>query len=165
MSRNGLSYAEKLKDPRWQKLRLEILERDAFTCQNCDSTTTTLHVHHRRYLKGKDPWDIPVEYLVTLCEACHQEVAESEERILDCLTMINVRDLRHLARTLVYTRVKLGDGNWLAWLASTVLEPGVGAKTKQVLEAEGSLFIAKFNQSKETIESLFSKLDIPKFDV
>lgn len=27
------TYAEKLKDPRWQKRRLEIFERDDWTCQ------------------------------------------------------------------------------------------------------------------------------------
>ena len=39
-------YSEKLRDPRWQKRRLEILERDAWQCQACLSTAKTLHVHH-----------------------------------------------------------------------------------------------------------------------
>ena len=30
-----MGYSEKLKDPRWQKKRLEILERDNFRCQYC----------------------------------------------------------------------------------------------------------------------------------
>jgi hypothetical protein len=65
-------YSKKLKDPRWQKKRLEIFERDKWGCQRCYDTESTLHVHHLRYLEGKDPWDYPDEYLITLCEECHE---------------------------------------------------------------------------------------------
>ena len=67
-----MTYSEKLKDPRWQRKRLEILQRDDFTCQKCKDKESTLHVHHRIYLKGNDPWDYPDELLVTLCENCHE---------------------------------------------------------------------------------------------
>lgn len=50
-----MSYLELLKDPRWQKRRLEILERDGWECQNCGGKDKTLHVHHKRY-RGK-PWE------------------------------------------------------------------------------------------------------------
>ena len=73
------TYSEKLKDPRWQKKRLEILNRDNFTCQLCDDTTTTLHVHHRRYLQKKDPWQYDNKFLVTMCATCH----ENEKQIMD----------------------------------------------------------------------------------
>lgn len=71
-------YIQKLKDPRWQKRRLEILERDNWTCQLCEDKDSTLTVHHRYYEKGKDPWDYPDKCLTTLCETCH----EDETRIL-----------------------------------------------------------------------------------
>jgi len=67
------AYLAKLRDPRWQKKRLEILSRDNWTCQICSDTTTTLHVHHRAYMRGKEPWDHLDELLVTLCERCHEE--------------------------------------------------------------------------------------------
>lgn len=70
------TYSEKLKDPRWQKRRLEILNRDQFTCQTCRDDSTTLHVHHLEYFKG-DPWEVEDTYLITLCENCHEE----EERL------------------------------------------------------------------------------------
>lgn len=76
---------EKLKDPRWQKKRLEILTRDSFTCQRCLSTENTLHIHHRHYLKSREPWDYPSELLATLCYSCHQkeeDCASSAEEIL-----------------------------------------------------------------------------------
>jgi hypothetical protein len=71
------TYSEKLRDPRWQKLRLEILNRDNFTCQECLDKATTLHVHHKTYTKGKDPWEYENYNLITLCEVCH----EIEEKI------------------------------------------------------------------------------------
>jgi len=64
-------YQAKLKDPRWQKKRLEIYQRDGFECQACRSKTRTLHLHHWKYFPG-DPWDCPPEYLGTLCEDCHE---------------------------------------------------------------------------------------------
>jgi len=65
------SYYDKLKDPKWQKKRLEILNRDNFTCQSCMSDDNTLHVHHKSYDKGREPWDYPNTCFITLCEECH----------------------------------------------------------------------------------------------
>lgn len=65
-----MTYIEKLKDPRWQKRRLEIFDRDGFMCQFCRSTTSTLCVHHIIYVG--DPWETPDECLITLCEDCHR---------------------------------------------------------------------------------------------
>jgi hypothetical protein len=33
-----------------------------------------LEVHHTYYERGRDPWDYPINSLVTLCYACHGEV-------------------------------------------------------------------------------------------
>ena len=38
-------YTEKFKDPRWQKKRLEILEREKWMCEDCEDKTTQLHIH------------------------------------------------------------------------------------------------------------------------
>jgi len=64
-------YSELLKDPRWQKKRLEVLSRDEWKCKSCGSSHITLHVHHKEYAKGKPPWDYPDDVLITLCETCH----------------------------------------------------------------------------------------------
>jgi hypothetical protein len=82
------TYSEKLRDPRWQKKRLEILSRDEFACQICFDTKNTLHVHHRRYIKGKEPWEIDNNFLVTLCESCHEGETERMEGICDDLISV-----------------------------------------------------------------------------
>lgn len=66
------NYSEKLKHPSWQKKRLQIFERDNFTCQNCKSTDQQLQVHHILY--SKNPIETLDEYLITLCENCHTEI-------------------------------------------------------------------------------------------
>jgi hypothetical protein len=68
------SYAEKLKDPRWQKKRLQVLNQDEFTCQSCYGTDVELHVHHIEYTQ-QNPWDEPLYNLITLCKDCHKEIA------------------------------------------------------------------------------------------
>lgn len=68
-----MTYSQKLKDPRWQKKRLEIMQRDEFSCQICHSKVDTLNVHHRHYIVGREPWDYPSELLVTLCQPCHKK--------------------------------------------------------------------------------------------
>lgn len=66
-----MTYHDKLLDPRWQRRRLQILLRDDFTCQECLDNKKTVHVHHKVYKFGLDPWDYPDEDLITLCEDCH----------------------------------------------------------------------------------------------
>jgi len=66
------TYSEKLKDPRWQKKRLEILQRDEFTCQCCLDKEKTLHVHHIDTDYSIEPWDHEDSALITLCDDCHK---------------------------------------------------------------------------------------------
>ena len=85
-----MTYAEKLKDPRWQKKRLKILERDGFMCTVCEGTKKTLHVHHVGY-GGNNPWDTDDDLLTTMCEDCH----EDEEDMLFQIKKNLVNDLRN----------------------------------------------------------------------
>lgn len=97
-----MSYLEKLRDPRWQRVRLEIMSRDNFSCRSCAADNRTLNVHHRWYETGKDPWEYPPEALVTLCEDCHlleTKGREHAEKVLlgICQKMLLVRELTMLA--------------------------------------------------------------------
>lgn len=66
------TYSEKLKDPRWQKKRLEVMQRDDFQCTQCGDAGSTLAVHHLYYVSGRHPWQYPAWSLQTLCKDCHQ---------------------------------------------------------------------------------------------
>ena len=64
-------YAEKLRDPRWQQKRLEMMERDGFRCRHCEDESKELHVHHTVYCNGNDPWEVDSSTLICLCKTCH----------------------------------------------------------------------------------------------
>lgn len=66
------TYSERLRDPRWQRKRLEIMSRDDFQCCRCRAHEITLNVHHCYYVRGNDPWEYPDASLLTLCEPCHE---------------------------------------------------------------------------------------------
>ena len=93
-------YAQKLRDPRWQRKRLEILSRDDFTCQECKATDKTLHVHHRFYKKGLEPWEYD-KALVTLCEDCHSDTTEILETMREVVGMLTINELSKLAEWLM----------------------------------------------------------------
>ncbi len=80
-----MTYKEKLLDPRWQKKRLEILERDKWACQSCSATDKTLHVHHARYKFGEDPWETPGRLLITLCTDCHEKSTIEDQKLKDAI--------------------------------------------------------------------------------
>lgn len=67
------TYKEKLQNPKWQKKRLEIFQRDNFTCVVCFDSDNTLHVHHVDYIPGIAPWDYPNDMLKTYCARCHEK--------------------------------------------------------------------------------------------
>ena len=71
-----ISYVEMLLTERWKHKREQILERDQCKCRNC-GCNKNLQVHHRQYHRDpktglkREPWDYDNQYLVTLCEKCH----------------------------------------------------------------------------------------------
>lgn len=77
MKEKKTEFQRQLQDPRWQKKRLEIMERDEWTCQRCGDTKATLTVHHKSYRfdgeKFADIWDYDKSNLITLCDLCHEK--------------------------------------------------------------------------------------------
>lgn len=71
-----MTYKEQLADPRWQKKRLQILERDKWTCQICLDTESQLQIHHKEYDKTYKTlaWEYPDTNYTTLCCNCHLEL-------------------------------------------------------------------------------------------
>jgi len=67
-----MTYSDKLKDPKWQRKRLEVLQRDNFTCLACGANDRQLHVHHCYYVSEREPWEYGQRALKTLCDDCHE---------------------------------------------------------------------------------------------
>lgn len=84
------TYSELLRDPRWQKKRLEVLEEKHWQCEACRETDTTLHVHHKHYVQGREPWDYEDDQLAVLCENCHSSRHEADKRLHDLLARADV---------------------------------------------------------------------------
>ncbi len=82
------AYSTKLRDPRWQKVRLKIMERDGFACCKCGDGENMLSVHHRYYIWGRDPWDYTDDLLVTLCQSCHNEEHSYEDGANDLIKIL-----------------------------------------------------------------------------
>jgi hypothetical protein len=91
------SYFELLRDPRWQRKRLEVMEKAEFKCQYCATETETLNVHHKIYRSGADPWDYPNDQLVCICEHCHEE----EHALLHDLRLMTIGFTNHFLRKVV----------------------------------------------------------------
>lgn len=75
------SYYEQIKSPEWQKKRLEILDRDKFTCRDCGDKKTELHVHHLSYEYKKEIWNYDNSNFVTLCKTCHEHITALKKDI------------------------------------------------------------------------------------
>lgn len=84
-----MTYAEKLKDPRWIAFRNHYfhsycvrLDRDYdIPCEACGEDAGHWHLHHTRYEDSKEPWEYPLESMRLLCAECHREVHEVEKMV------------------------------------------------------------------------------------
>ena len=56
------------------------MERDNFTCQICGDNESTLNVHHIKYERGKLPWEVSDEKLITTCGTCHKIIHEVKKQ-------------------------------------------------------------------------------------
>lgn len=76
-------YQLLLQMPEWKEKRLQIIKRDGYRCQWCN-TTNNLQVHHKWYCKTKNglrrnPWDYDDNVFMTLCGHCHKRYHEKYE--------------------------------------------------------------------------------------
>ena len=88
-----IPYRELLRDPRWQKKRLEVFERANFECESCGSQNKNLHAHHRSYKRGAKPWEYPGESLECLCEECHLVATQQRDSLNKELESIDADSL------------------------------------------------------------------------
>jgi hypothetical protein len=98
------SYADLLRHPRWQRRRLEIMQRDDFACRECGATEKTLNVHHTVYIKGRKPWEYEDSQLRTLCQDCHHHVTEYKGWVDEILGSMPLAELH---RVIGYLTIRL----------------------------------------------------------
>lgn len=98
MDMNRSSYSDKLKDPRWQRKRLEVLDLREWTCEACSDSKSTLHVHHRQYIKGREPWEYDDNQLSVLCESCHETHHAEPGRLMDVISRLPIEGLKWIDR-------------------------------------------------------------------
>ncbi len=105
------SYAEKLRDPRWQRKRLEIMQRDCFRCLECGDAGETLNVDHGYYEYGRDPWDYPDWSLRTLCRTHHEHITERRKQLKMLIGAMGILDVERLIRHAVLSDEPRPVGN------------------------------------------------------
>jgi hypothetical protein len=79
--------------PLAQRLRLERLAASGWKCEACGDTETMLHVHHKRYVKGRLAWEYPASNFSVLCAPCHSEAHEHHDEMLAMLALLHHRQL------------------------------------------------------------------------
>ena len=108
-----MDYKEQIKSPQWQRRRLEIMQRDDFTCQICGCKDKALNVHHTAYEQGKLIWEYPDDTLITLCESCHEYEHMKDVSINELLCSIKKRGVSNheIHAFLLYIYTNLSKGN------------------------------------------------------
>ena len=92
-------WLDNYKDPRWQKKRLEILNRDDWKCRSCGTSgdaENNLNVHHAYYEGGKMPWEYDNQVLISWCNKCHTKRHEIQKTILLYLVTFTLVEIDNL---------------------------------------------------------------------
>lgn len=96
----AIPYFQQLKHPKWQKLRLEMLEAANWRCESCCSEDKTLHVHHRQYIKGRMAWEYESSNFDVLCDSCHEHTHASRDVINHFLSLEHSNDVNGISSLL-----------------------------------------------------------------
>jgi hypothetical protein len=106
-----LSYSEKLRDPRWQRRRLEVMNAADWRCEDCRCARDAkpLDVHHCAYLG--QPWEADDGLLMALCRDCHAYRQEREDAFRVALGQITRRlPARELDRAVWRVLMQISEG-------------------------------------------------------
>ena len=89
-------FSRQYKHPNWQKKRLEALQEAEFTCQNCFDNESQLHVHHKRYVKGRAIWEYQTWELEVLCEECHEYAHQTKDQLQELIARLPVMGMSEI---------------------------------------------------------------------
>lgn len=114
LTKGQKEYLAKLRDPRWQKRKSEVLARDGFTCSWCGAGVNhgrNLQVHHGYYDRALErPEDYPDESLFTLCERCHEQAEVVRQQVYEALGCLHPKYHHHIYYTLMELLERLQGG-------------------------------------------------------
>lgn len=131
-------YQKLLTHPKWQKKRLEIMQRDNWECKKCKDQETTLHVHHLKYYVGMKPWEYDNKDLVTLCEHCHMEI-ENIKKFEEVVLFENISIFKHVSFNSQYKRIVIvrynGKCNILIYDDNNNIAEGIPFRRIDVINA------------------------------
>ncbi len=146
------AYLALLRDPRWQKRRLEIMGRDDFTCMSCARADKTLNVHHRYYLRGHKPWEYDDDCLVTLCQDCHHGIQVERDMMLDSIKKLREGEygvIRGFVDAMVACR-----GGQATTIEADAFDHAAGIASLLGLDPDGVLLMGKFDPFPHVAELL-----------
>lgn len=148
----AIPWKEQYKHPLWQKKRLEAMQRAEFTCDSCCDGNTQLHVHHRRYVKGRAIWEYELDELSVLCEPCHEAQHAEKDRLFSMI--VSVPEIINPMRDITALVAGFYCGNWGVSGAVDMEEVFEGAKFQFTVGViAGALF---FDQPhRETLEKVY----------
>ncbi len=66
-----MDYDAKLKTPEWMEFRDHVLDVKGRECENCHCLAERPHIHHKGYVRGRDPWDYELSEVAVVCGECH----------------------------------------------------------------------------------------------
>lgn len=157
---NRKSYWEKLQDPRWQKRKTEILEREDFICERCGDTEETLHIHHSFYPPDTDPWDVADWHLHCYCKRCHKIIQKDENDVKWAISFVHIDDLKQIngfLRGWVKAREKLLGHDSLMDEAGEEEYSDWGYNAEELCGFVKALFTATDDVMKSVLEALKGK--------
>lgn len=91
-----MEWKDQYKSPKWQKKRLDALSEAEYVCEVCGDSESQLHVHHKRYVKGRMIWEYEISELSVLCESCHKITHKESEELKKLIAMIHPDGIQDL---------------------------------------------------------------------
>src|SRR3990167_1545224 len=109
-----MKYTDQLRHPKWQKRRLEVLQRAEFRCECCGDREKTLHIHHKFYKPKAMVWEYEDDEMLAVCALCHQIVQAATEYFLSKIPGFNFLDIGRIG----YELGRISDrGIGIEWVA------------------------------------------------
>lgn len=75
-------------DPSYKQFRLNVLKRDKFTCQMCNSKKRRLNVHHIIKWSSAASLRFDTSNGITLCSGCHKKINGKESHYISLFNEI-----------------------------------------------------------------------------